>query len=186
MRVFAAMVLSVEAVHDLDKALAEHRSLLPSIRWTPSDDWHLALAYFGNISRTDLDRLEHAMAEITETWPPMEVRVQGLGAFPEPDEANALWAHVHEPNDLLPKLSSAVLAGVKGFGWILDRRVFRPQVMLGRSSQPVDAQPFLDAVGSYEGPSWTFDTIAALYPRPRDDETSEMDIVGTYPLAGPS
>ena len=185
MRVFAALILSAESVADLDSVLASERPKLPQMQWSAPDDWHVALAYFGNISRLDFERLETAMGRVSEDWPPLEVKVKGIGAHPEPHEATALWANVHEPSDSLHRLSSAVTGSVKGFGWMLDRRVFRPQLTLGRSQQPVDARPVLSSVGDYEGPGWTFDTIATLFPRPKDDGEVEMDIVGMYRLQGP-
>jgi 2'-5' RNA ligase len=186
MRVFAALILSAESVAGLDSALAPERPKLPQMQWTPPDDWHVALAYFGNISRADFERLETAMTGVSAAWPPLEVRVKGIGAFPEPHEATALWANVYEEGDRLGRLSSAVTGSVKGFGWMLDRRVFRPQVALGRSKEPVDARRVLSSVGDYEGPSWTFDTIATLFPRPKDNGAVEMDIVGMYPMHGPA
>lgn len=186
MRVFAALILSVESVADLDSALAPERPKLPQMQWTAPDDWHVPLAYFGNISRVDFDRLETAMAGVGDTWPPLEVRVKGIGAYAEPHQATALWAKVHEPSDLLDPLSSAVTGSVKGFGWMLDRRVFRPQVIIGRSQEPVDAGRVLSSVGDYEGPAWTFDTMTTLFPRPKDDGAVEMDIVGMYRLRGPT
>lgn len=186
MRVFAALILSAESVAGLDSALVPERPKLPQMQWTAPDDWHVALAYFGNISRLDFERLESAMGTVAAAWPPLEVKVKGIGAHPEPHEATALWANVHAPGDLLDQLSSAVTGSVKGFGWMLDRRVFRPQVTLGRSQQPVDASRVLSSVGDYEGPGWTFDTMATLFPRPMDDGAVEMDIVGMYRLQGPA
>ncbi len=185
MRVFAALILSAESVEDLDSALAPERPKLPQMQWAAPDDWHVALAYFGNISRLDFERLETAMVRVADAWPPLEVKVKGIGAFPEPHEATALSAVIHEPSNSLAGLSSAVTGAVRGFGWMLDRRVFRPEVTIGRSTEPVDASRVLSSVGDYEGPGWTFDTMATLLPRPKDDGAVEMDIVGMYRLQGP-
>lgn len=183
-RLFAALVPSVEAVHHLDDAVAPVRPLLPQVEWTSADDWHVPLAYFGNISQRELDRLDVAMREVTRRWPPLSVRVNGIGAHPEPHEATGLWAKVQEPADSLQGLSTAVLNAVKGFGWMLDRRVFRPQLVLGRSSATVDARPVLDRLSAYAGPGWLFDTLVILWARPVEDGAVEPDIVDTYPMTG--
>lgn len=184
MHVFAALVPSVEAVRALEDAVALAGSLLPRVEWTSSDDWHLALAYFGNISQRELDRLDVAMRELTGRWPAMGVRVQGIGAHPEPHEATGLWARIQELDDSLQRLSTAVLSAVKGFGWVLDRRVFRPHLVLGRSSEPVDARPFLDRLATYTGPGWAFDTLVILWARPLDDGAVVPEIVETHPMSG--
>lgn len=153
------------------------------MEWTSSDNWHVPLAYSGNISLRDLDRLDVAMRELTGRWPPLSVRVHGIGAHPDPHEALALWADVEEPDESLQE-STAVLGAVRGFGWMLDRRVFRPHLALGRSRAPVDARQLLDRLGAYTGPGWSFDTLAVLVARPADEGLVELDIVETYPMSG--
>ena len=73
---------------------------------------------------------------------------------------------------------------VKGFGWVLDRRSFRPQLLLGRSRTPVDATPLIKQLDTYSGPGWTFATLVLLSARPLGGERVELDIVDTYPLSG--
>lgn len=183
MRLFAALVPPVEAVRDLEAALTPARPLVSHMQWTSPDDWHLTFAYFGNISGFDAERLSSAIRELGHRLSPFQVHAEGVGTYPEPQDVEALWAGV-APGNRLKDVSTQVHEAVKGFGWILDRRAFRPELLLGRSRTPVDARAFIDHMDSYAGPAWTFDTLALLQARSADDGAAELVIYDIYPLLG--
>lgn len=183
MRLFAALVPSVEAVRGLDAALTSARPLAPDLAWTSPDDWHLTFAYFGNISLSDTQRLNVAMRQVACGIRPFDVRVEGIGTYPNPREVIALWAGVEAPEGRLQAVSTSVHDAVKGYGWALDRRIFRPQMLLGRNSIPEDARAFIDQMTGYTGPGWTFDTLVVLQSRPVGDGVVTYDIFDIYPLS---
>jgi 2'-5' RNA ligase len=154
------------------------------MKWTSPDDWHVTFAYFGNISLSDAERLQSTLREVCHRVPPVQVHVEGVGTHPEPERVESLWAGV-APGDRLKDVSRQIRAVVEGFGWVLDRRVFRPQVLLGRSNRaPVNARSFIDRMTSYTGPVWVFDTLVLLQARPADEGAVDLDIYDIYPLLG--
>lgn len=184
MRVFAALVPPEAAVEHLVEQLgADHRSL-PSMTWTDPDLWHLRLAFFGNISQRDLDRLDGAMSTTTEGWEAVHAKLRGMLGHPEDAEATALCSEVIAGDTDLAQMSRDILAGVQHFGWLLDRRTFRPHVVIAHTTQnhTVDVRPLVERYKSYLGPSWVADSIAVLWSRPRDDGSVDYEIVGAYPL----
>jgi 2'-5' RNA ligase len=183
-RVLAALVPPVDAVRDLEAALALARPLVSDMQWTSPDDWHLTFAYFGNMSLSDAQRLDSTMRVLGHRLSPFQVHVEGVGTYPEPAHVDSLWAGV-APHDRLEQVSTQVLKAVEGFGWVLNRRVFRPQLLLGRSSRaPVNARSFIDRMNVYTGPVWMFDTLVLLQARSARDGAVDLDIHDVYPLLG--
>jgi 2'-5' RNA ligase len=146
----------------------------------------LTFAYFGNISLSDTQPLKVAMRQVAREVRPFDVRVEGVGTYPNPREVVALWAGVGAPGNSLQAVSTAVHDAVKGYGWALDRRIFRPQILLGRNSTPEDARAFIDQMTDYTGPAWTFDTLVVLHSRPVGDGAVAYDIFDIYPLTPPA
>ena len=58
MRLFVALVPPVEAIDDLDRAVAPVRAARPELRWIPTERWHLTLAFYGEVAEGDLARTE--------------------------------------------------------------------------------------------------------------------------------
>nr|CAA9343367.1 MAG: hypothetical protein AVDCRST_MAG46-2132 [uncultured Nocardioidaceae bacterium] len=183
MRLFAALVPPVGAVRDLEAALAPTRPLVSDMQWTSPDDWHLTFAYFGNLSLSDAERLGSAMRELSHRLSSFEVHAEGVGTYPDPEHVEALWAGV-APGGCLEEVATLVLEAVKGFGWALDRRGFRPQLLLGRSRTPVNAQSFINRMDSYSGPVWVFDSLVLLQARTTADGSVDLDIYDIHPLLG--
>jgi len=65
-------------------ALADSlRPRLPSIRWLAPETIHLTLRFLGDCTPEVLERLEPRLAAAAEVAPAADVRVAGLGLFPE-------------------------------------------------------------------------------------------------------
>ena len=79
MRVFAALVPSVEAVRDLDDALKPMRPLMPDMDWTSPDDWHLTFAYFGSVSLSLQHEFQPRLAGTVQLATTVRSNEQGSG-----------------------------------------------------------------------------------------------------------
>lgn len=96
-------------------------------RWTPPALWHVSLQFLGENSDTD-----RAIA-VMEKWnpPKLNLRLHGLGAFPNGGEGRLLWIGVQESQELLDA-QSGLAALLKEFGYPEDSRPFQPHLTLAR------------------------------------------------------
>lgn len=101
------------------------------VKWVRPDLWHVTLEFLGNLSQSQLERLQHLL----DNWRPSpsseEFRLQGFGAFPSSQEGRVLWIGVHRPQvlfDLQRDLAQQLTAS----DFVLEGRDYKPHLTLAR------------------------------------------------------
>jgi RNA 2',3'-cyclic 3'-phosphodiesterase len=155
MRVFVAVTPPPEALDELSSATAEMRSARPELRWTRPDQWHLTLAFLGEVddqARADLSvRLGRAAAG----HPPMRLALHGAGRFGN----RVLWTRVAGDLVALRGLAVSVRAAARRAGVALEDRPYRPHLTLARGREGTDLRPVVDALAGFAGHTWTADEL---------------------------
>jgi len=157
-RLFAAVDPSPEALTDLEHALVP--AAARSLRWMPPEQWHITLAFYGEVDPRSVDdlctRLDRAAARTT----PPSLTLTGAGTFPRrPDAARVLWAGVHGDTELLARLADRARAAGRRVGAAVEHRRFVPHLTLARAPRPANMRRPLTALWSYAGPTWTADSL---------------------------
>lgn len=122
-RLFVALPLP-EVVKD---ALTQLQSGLRGARWLPEDNFHLTLAFIGEVDRHGLHEIASALGGINT--PSFNIRLKGCGFFGD-RKPRAVWAGV-DANPALTHLQSKVEVALKRAGFSLEKRKFIPHVTLG-------------------------------------------------------
>jgi 2'-5' RNA ligase len=132
-RLFAA--LSVP--DDIAQALARRQEGLDAARWRTREALHVTLRFFGEI-REDLARdLDAELLQISRR--PFEMELQGVGAFGEGAEIDAVWAGVARTAELF-RLARACEIAARRAGLKASTRRYRPHVTLAYLRRPDPAQ----------------------------------------------
>ncbi len=120
---------------------------LPGARWSEPRQFHITLGFLGDVLDIDLARLCRAVTDASAPFPPFTLNLQGLGAFPTPEQPRAVWVGVTGPGlDTLNELQGAIADAVTEAGYPPDDR-FHPHVTLGRlkggkkHGEPPDLNP---------------------------------------------
>ena len=122
MRLFVAVELAPELKDALSDAIASLRSQGASANFTRRENMHLTLAFIG-----ETPRLAEAKAALeTVAALPFRIELQGSGAF-----GDLVWAGVRRNPDL-DLLASRVRDALRGEGFRLDPKPFRPHITLAR------------------------------------------------------
>ncbi|TGZ09055.1 hypothetical protein E5Z02_17350, partial [Streptomyces rhizosphaericola] len=90
-RLFAAILPPPSAVAELRAAVAPLRTLSGArdLRWTRPEDWHVTLAFYGEVPDEDVrPELEARLGRAAHRTEPIRLRVHGAGHF----GGRALWA----------------------------------------------------------------------------------------------
>lgn len=151
------------------------------IRWIPPDNFHLTIAFIGDILQADAVRLESALARSLPGLPPFELALTEVTYFPFNAKPRLVVALVH-PDQALQTLHRRVQAGLREVGLPVESRAFVPHVTLGRvkhrrtpwmrfAPQPLLAQlevcdlslmrSELDRKGARYSPVWTLGLSAS-------------------------
>jgi len=100
------------------------------VRWLPPENYHLTLAFLGNITPGTVARLS-VLLESLHQHPPAFLQFRELSPFPfskTPKVAAALL----ERSDRLAALQEKAAQLCRSAGVVLERRRFEPHVTLGR------------------------------------------------------
>jgi len=135
MRLFIALQLP-QPVKD---ALADAQARLSGHALRPVDPaaMHLTLQFLGEADAALVPPLLAGLAAIPT--PPIRLRLDGVGAFPNPRRARVVWAGVAGDTAALADLQRAVLAVSAPLGFSPEERPFRAHLTLARVRQ--DARP---------------------------------------------
>lgn len=80
-RLFSALLISREAREHLVHALRPIREANPrDLRWTDPDNWHITLAFYGQMPNDHSDLLAH-LAQAAAASSPLSLRIHGAGSF---------------------------------------------------------------------------------------------------------
>ncbi len=179
-RMFVA-VMPPAAVRDDLAAFLEPRKGHP---WIDSEQWHITLAFLDSVPDARLDELVEALTDATAKRHPLELRVAGAGAFPEPVRAKVLWMGLQGDVDELGRLARNVRAAATATGANPDGKPFSPHLSVSRLRKVAHEAKWVEVLSTYRGPSWRTDSIelvaSYLHEGPRGRPRYET--VATFPL----
>jgi RNA 2',3'-cyclic 3'-phosphodiesterase len=161
MRLFAAIDLPETERERLLAWLTAARLLATDLRLTPSEQWHLTLAFYGETPGGTLNELADRLRRAAEHSEPVEVQLCGVGSFPrDPARATVVWAGIDGDLAGLTRLAARCAAAGRRAGLDVAERKYRPHVTIARSRRgPLDLRPILESLAPYAGPPWLATSI---------------------------
>lgn len=155
-RLFAALRLPPSIAMQLSLL----RGGLNGARWIDTENFHITLAFFGDIDRHIANDLALALGGIDRHA--FDLRIDRLDAFGN-GKPRALYARI-EPVAALMELQSEIERLAKRHGVPPDRRKFLPHVTLARlkGTAPHEVAHFIHSRGGYTSPSFAVDRFDLL------------------------
>ncbi|MEW2554655.1 RNA 2',3'-cyclic phosphodiesterase [Streptomyces zhihengii] len=151
-RVFIALAPPDEAKDELARALAPACAAYPNMRWNRIEDWHITLAFLGELPTAAVPSLRPPLAELAAARPPLELSLRGSGHFDD----RVLWSGVGGDLDGLRLLAAEVRAAVEDGGVPYAGRPMRPHLTLARARR-ADTAAVPDAaagLAAFTGGTW--------------------------------
>lgn len=146
------------AVQDLDQRLSGLRAVTKDLRWTASEQWHLTLAFLGEVDERRSAELSPRLARAAARVVELSLSLAGAGTFPRrADRARVLWVGLVGDVTGLGRLATAARAAARRSGIPVEDRRFAAHLTLARARPPggVDLTSVVTALSAYAGPSWT-------------------------------
>jgi 2'-5' RNA ligase len=162
-----------------------------SVRLAPVEQWHVTLAFLGEIPDAKVDAARLAVDRAAKGAEPFTLRIAGGGIFGR-GRFTVLWAGLRGAEREADPAGGAGLAGLakpvrrelKAARLPYDPKPLRPHLTVARPGDRVTADELaadLALLAAYEGPEWTIDEIrlmrSHLGPRPT------YDVMHSAPLA---
>jgi 2'-5' RNA ligase len=158
-RLFAAVDPPAAAVVELAAALGDDRH--PLLRWVPPQQWHLTLAFYGEVDESKLEALLAGLERAATRTRPFAVRLAGAGTFPRQRvKARVVWTGVDGAVDPMRRLADRCAGAGRRARIAMEDRAFRPHLTLARARQAaVDATEAVAPLTSYRGSWWTVESF---------------------------
>jgi RNA 2',3'-cyclic 3'-phosphodiesterase len=131
MRLFLAINPPLRVRSALWNATTAVRDAWPDVSWVAEPRIHLTLKFLGEQPDAAAEPLADAIRGVARSHAAPQVRVAGIGAFPNLRRPNVVWIGV-EPEPRLELLHHDVEVACDALGYEIDGRPFRPHFTLGR------------------------------------------------------
>ncbi|WP_050526149.1 RNA 2',3'-cyclic phosphodiesterase [Pseudorhodobacter aquimaris] len=178
MRVFVAL----NVPEDVKSQLAVQQFMLPIPRKTARDQFHITLAFMGDLHDQALEALDEGLTDLR--MDAFDLSLAGFGLFGKA-RPNSVWAAV-APSEPLARLQAKVARAGRLAGAEIPARKFTPHITLGRFA-PMgieEAAPLERAViagaGFRAGP-WAVDEMI-LFRSTLTADGPRYDVLAQYPL----
>lgn len=166
MRLFVALVPPDEVTEDLSEFLAPRQEVpeASGMRWTAPEQWHVTLAFMGEVADPHLDELVERLGRVSARRAALDLTIAGGGAFPNVALAKVLYAGVdaHGREADLRHLAVGTRAAAAKAGADTEGGRFRPHVTLARMGRPVDVTRWIRVLDSYRGPTWRAEAVSLV------------------------
>ncbi|MEV1026862.1 RNA 2',3'-cyclic phosphodiesterase [Streptomyces sp. NPDC050264] len=126
---FIALAPPDDAKNELAHALGPAYAGYPDLRWNRIEDWHITLAFLGELPVQAVDLLRSPLADLAAARPSLELALLGGGHFDE----RVLWSGIEGDLDQLHELAEAVRARVRDCDVAFAERPLRPHLTLARA-----------------------------------------------------
>jgi 2'-5' RNA ligase len=143
-RVFVALPLdqrSVEQTESIQTGVAARAARQGvRLRLTPKHQFHVTLAFLGEIATRRVPDVLDAMSEFSTAAVTFRLRVSGLVVFPSARRARVVGLGLEDSSGSLADAVKHLHAKLRSDGFSLEARAFRPHLTLGRLRNPAPVE----------------------------------------------
>jgi 2'-5' RNA ligase len=120
--------------HEVLKKLADAQGLLlktgADLKPVEPQNIHVTVRFLGNISSEAVEKIFEEMKKVQ--FVAFDIRIQGVGAFPNVKYPRVVWAGIKEGADQLRSIFSQLEPRLHGLGFAPDARGFSPHLTIAR------------------------------------------------------
>ncbi|MCM2280656.1 MAG: RNA 2',3'-cyclic phosphodiesterase [Bdellovibrionaceae bacterium] len=102
-----------------------------NVKWSPPSNWHITLMFLGDVEEDRLPKLGERLFAAAARASAFEIRISGMGAFPDERHARVIWAGTSRSQPILD-VQTALETEFGEEGFAPEQREFHPHLTLGR------------------------------------------------------
>ncbi|MFE9850210.1 RNA 2',3'-cyclic phosphodiesterase [Streptomyces sp. NPDC005576] len=151
-RVFIALAPPDHAKEELARELRPAYATHPRMRWNRIEDWHITLAFLGELPVETVPALRPLLAGLAAAHRPPRLALRGGGSFDD----RVLWSGIDGELDTLHELAVDVRSAVRSHGVTFAERPFRPHLTLARARRGdlTSAGEIAAGLAEFRGGGW--------------------------------
>ena len=143
MRLFVALEIPSAVRDKLAALIKDLRARGPvssakKVHWVRPENLHVTLKFIGEAAPAKLQAIGAALAAVRSAEA-VELRLQGLGLFPNQNRPGVLWSGMEVSPNLAP-LAGDIDHALGGVGFALEKRPFTPHLTLARFAPRGDSR----------------------------------------------
>ena len=132
-RSFIAIELSDEVKESLSSLMYSLKpEKHPQVKWVAADSVHLTLKFLGGVYSDQIPGITEAINSTARGVPPFELKVGGLGAFPNLQQPRVIWVSLSGDIRRVKTLQRSIDDALSHLGFPREKRAFTPHLTLGR------------------------------------------------------
>lgn len=180
-RAFLALPLAASFEAEVSPLILELKERYPHIRWVPASEIHVTLHFFGSVEKEEIARISGLIEPFTKAGNALNLRLEGLGAFPNPSRPRVIWIGTGGDTAPLAALRNRIERRLKEEGYPCEEREFRPHATIGRVKEGKHGSGFNPIKF---GPT-AFKQVKelVLFQSHLTPEGAHYETIATYPLA---
>jgi 2'-5' RNA ligase len=101
----------------------------------PQQNWHLTLAFIGNLDESKVEELKGLLG-VFKWGGPFKIGIRHFGAFPTMEEGRVLYMACEKGSKEISELAALIRKGLDDLGITYDSKPFVPHVTLARMRSP--------------------------------------------------
>ncbi|MEN8121776.1 MAG: RNA 2',3'-cyclic phosphodiesterase [Bacteroidota bacterium] len=113
------------------KSLQE-KLIIDRIKWVEYDNFHLTLKFLGDTDEQLLPEIISKIENLLKRFNQFKITLLGFGRFLKKKHTKVIWLGVEDPNKLLSLLAVKLNNNLKGLGFKIEQKEFKPHLTLGR------------------------------------------------------
>ena len=147
--------VAIEIPEDLQESLGRVQKKLwraaADVKWSAPGTMHLTTKFLGDVDTDDVPAICDVMTAAARSAQPMELSIEGLGAFPAGGPPRVVWAGVTGDVEPLAKLVAGLEEGIAdAVGIAPEARAYHAHVTLGRVRSSRGADTLARAIAEAE------------------------------------
>lgn len=154
---FIALAPPDRAKEELARELCPAYDTHPHMRWNRIEDWHITLAFLGELPAETVPLLHPPLAALAKDHLSPCLALRGSGTFDE----RVLWSGIEGDLDELHALAAAVRSAVRSCGVALEDRPLRPHLTLARARRGdrSSVEEIADRLAGFTGGPWSAERL---------------------------
>ncbi|MGW2183056.1 RNA 2',3'-cyclic phosphodiesterase [Streptomyces sp. NPDC001732] len=156
-RVFIALAPPDHAKEELARELRPAYDTHPHMRWNRIEDWHITLAFLGELPVEAVPLLRLPLAGLAADHRPLGLALRGSGNFDD----RVLWSGIDGDLDGLHMLAADVRTAVKNCGVVFADRPLLPHLTLARARRGDRSSTgeIAEMLAGFTGRRWTTERL---------------------------
>ncbi len=109
------------------------------VRWVAPEGIHLTLKFLGGVDASRMAELQAALTDACRGIPPFELKISGIGAFPNTRRPRVVWVGLEGDTAIAAQLAGRIEAECSKLAFPREERPFSPHLTIGRIKRDVSA-----------------------------------------------